>query len=256
MLRRLILVGISAALLVSVGCKKKTPVAPPPVKPPEAKQNVPAPMIDSFTGSPLTIERGQSSTLRWEVRNASEVSIEGLGAVPASGSRQVFPTTSTTYKLVAKGSGGQTEGSVRINVRDPQAPPVSEPEPARPAPRGSLQDRINREVGDIFFDYDQSEIREDSRATLQRNTEALKAILKDFPTAIIAVEGHADERGSAEYNLGLGDRRATAAKEFLGQVGVPADRLRTISYGKEKPQCTAETEDCHAKNRRVHFAAQ
>jgi len=82
----------------------------------------------------------------------------------------------------------------------------------------------------------------------------LKAILSDFPGATIMVEGHCDERGSAEYNLGLGDRRASSAKEFLVSLGLPGDRLKTISYGKERPQCTEADETCYQKNRRVHFS--
>ena len=78
--------------------------------------------------------------------------------------------------------------------------------------------------------------------------------MRDFPAATIMVEGHCDERGSAEYNLGLGDRRAAAAKEFLVQLGVPEGRLRTISYGKERPQCTEHTEECWQKNRRAHLS--
>jgi len=70
----------------------------------------------------------------------------------------------------------------------------------------------------------------------------------------VIVEGHCDERGSAEYNLALGDRRATAAKDFLVQLGVPADRLKTISYGKERPQCTEENEQCWQRNRRAHLS--
>ncbi len=77
----------------------------------------------------------------------------------------------------------------------------------------------------------------------------------DFPSAVINVEGHCDERGSAEYNLGLGDRRSTSAKDFLVQLGVPAAKLRDISYGKERPQCTEADEACYQKNRRVHLSA-
>ena len=120
----------------------------------------------------------------------------------------------------------------------------------------SLSDRLERDIQDAYFDYDKSEIREDARAALSRNSDALKAIFNDFPNAMISVEGHCDERGSAEYNLGFGDRRSTAAKEFLTQLGVPADRLRTISYGKERPQCADDNEQCHQKNRRVHFSGQ
>ena len=109
-------------------------------------------------------------------------------------------------------------------------------------------------MNDAFFDYDKSEVREDARAVLQRNADALKAILQAFPSEVVQVEGHCDERGSAEYNLGLGDRRATSAKEFLVQLGVPADRLKIVTYGKERPQCSDQNEACWQKNRRAHFA--
>jgi peptidoglycan-associated lipoprotein len=118
----------------------------------------------------------------------------------------------------------------------------------------SLPERIASDVQDAFFDYDKTDIRGDARDALTRDAAAIKAILSDFPNAAIVIEGHCDERGSAEYNLGLGDRRASAAKEFLQGLGVPADRMKTISYGKERPQCTEQNETCWQKNRRVHFA--
>jgi peptidoglycan-associated lipoprotein len=118
-----------------------------------------------------------------------------------------------------------------------------------------LDKRIEAEVQDAYFDYDKTDIRSDAGSVLTRNAAALKTILADFPNASIVVEGHCDERGSAEYNLGLGDRRASAAKEFLQGLGVSADRLKTISYGKERPQCTEQNESCWQNNRRVHFAA-
>jgi peptidoglycan-associated lipoprotein len=105
-----------------------------------------------------------------------------------------------------------------------------------------------------MFDYDKFDIREDARSVLTRDADALKRIFSEFPNATITLEGHCDERGSAEYNLGLGDRRATAAKEFLTQLGVSADRLRTVSYGKERPVCTESDESCWQRNRRVHFS--
>jgi peptidoglycan-associated lipoprotein len=113
---------------------------------------------------------------------------------------------------------------------------------------------LSSNVADAFFDYDKSDIRDDARAALTKDADALKAIFADFPDATITIEGHCDERGSAEYNLALGDRRATAAKDFLTQLGVPADKLKTISYGKERPQCTDHTEECWQKNRRAHFS--
>jgi len=244
---------LAAGLLVfAAGCKKKTPVAtpPPPPPPPAAKvEKGPAAVISSFTAEPSTIVRGEAATLRWSVANATEVTIDnGIGAVSSSGTRQVYPTSNTTYRMTAKGAGGDAIAAVTVAVTTPPPPP-----PPPPAQKASLEERMNREIQDVFFDYDKSEVREDSRATLQRNADAFKAILADFPSAVVTVEGHCDERGSAEYNLGLGDRRAASAREFLIQVGVPGDRLKPISYGKEKPACTEASESCYQKNRRVHF---
>ncbi len=122
-----------------------------------------------------------------------------------------------------------------------------------PVESSSLLDRI-AELSDAYFDYDQSSLREDARTTLAKDAEALRPILADFPDAVIILEGHCDERGSAEYNLGLGDRRVASVRGYLAALGVE-ERLQAISYGKEKPQCTESTEACWQKNRRVHFAA-
>lgn len=242
---------VASLLLVSAGCKKKQPVAPPPPppQPVQVKETPKAAVITSFTAEPSTIVKGESATLRWSVSNSTAVTIDGgIGTVQASGSRPVSPTENTTYRMTASGSGGDAVAAVTVYVTNPPPPP---PPPAEP--NASLDQRL-AEVQDIYFDYDKSEVREDARAVLQKNADAIKAILSDFPSAVITLEGHCDERGSAEYNLGLGDRRATSAKEFLSQVGLPADRLKTISYGKERPGCTESNEACWAKNRRAHFA--
>ncbi len=118
-----------------------------------------------------------------------------------------------------------------------------------------MSERLSSEVQDVYFDFDESAIREDARATLTRNAEALRSIFGEFADAAVTLEGHCDERGSAEYNLALGDRRASAAKEFLQQLGLSGDRLRTVSYGEERPQCTESSESCWQMNRRVHFSA-
>jgi peptidoglycan-associated lipoprotein len=256
--RKITLIVLAAALAMFAGCKKK--VAPPPPPPPPVEQPKPAPppppaapAISQFSAEPSTIQRGQSSTLRWQVTgDVSSVSIDQtIGAVQNTGSRTVSPSNSTTYTLTAMGPGGNTTASATVTVTSPPPPP---PPPPPPAPTRSLSEVINSDVQDAFFDYDKSDIRSDAQATLTQNATALKRILADFPSAIIVVEGHCDERGSAEYNLGLGDRRSTSAKEFLTQLGVPADRLRTISYGKERPQCTESNESCWQRNRRVHFS--
>lgn len=236
------------------GCRKKTP--PPVTPPPPAEAPKPAPVkpsISRFDAEPSTIERGQSATLSWAVSGeATDITITpGVGTVAASGSRAVYPSNTQTYTLTATGPGGTDTRTVSVNVQAPAPPP---PPPA-PKPQVSISEMLASQVQDIYFDYDRSDIREDARATLTRNADALKNIMSEFPNAAIIVEGHADERGSAEYNMGLSDRRATAVREFLGQLGVSGDRLRVVSYGKERPQCTESNEDCWQRNRRAHFSA-
>jgi peptidoglycan-associated lipoprotein len=251
----IILLGFTL-FIAATGCKKKVAPAPPPPPPKEVPTPPPPPKVSiaQFVAEPSTIERGQSATLRWEISNATDISInQSVGAVQARGSRQVFPSNSTTYTLTAKGPGGTDSRSATVNVTVPPPPPPPPPPPTPPVK--TIIERVSTEVQDALFDYDKSDIREDARAALTRNSDALKAIFRDLPEGAVVIEGHCDERGSAEYNLGLGDRRASAAKDFLVQLGVPADRLKTISYGKERPQCTESNEDCWQKNRRVHFAA-
>ncbi len=115
--------------------------------------------------------------------------------------------------------------------------------------------RLTNEVQDAYFDFDRYNVREDSRLALTKDAEAPKDILKGFPKATMVVEGHCDERGSAAHNLGLGDRRVTSAKEFLGQVGVPIARLQTTRYGKDRPPCNEPNKSCWLRNPRAHFSA-
>jgi peptidoglycan-associated lipoprotein len=257
--RTLYVANVSAVLLSIVlfafiaGCKKKAPPPPPP--PPAPKEQPPPPpakpAINSFSVEPRSVERGQSATLRWSVSNATDITIDqGIGAVQSNGSRQVFPSNTTTYTLVANGAGGSDTRTATVEVTVPPPPPP--PPPTKPS--RSAADILASDVQDAYFDYDKSDVREDARATLTHDADVLKQLLTDNPGFNVTIEGHCDERGSAEYNLGLGDRRATSAKEFLVQLGVPADRLKTISYGKERPQCTDATEDCYQKNRRAHFS--
>lgn len=254
--RGLIVIGVAIlTMLTLAGCKKKPVATAPPPPPPkeEPKQPPPppsAPVINEFSAEPGSIDRGQSATLKWSVGNATEISIDqGIGTVQGNGTRRVFPSDSTTYILTARGPGGNANARATVNVA---APPPAAPPPT--VVKEDIGTRLSKEVQDAYFDYDSNSIRADARNVLQQDADALKRILNDFPSASIVVEGHCDERGSAEYNLGLGDRRATAAKDFLVQLGVPADRLKTISYGKERPQCTEGNEDCWQRNRRAHFA--
>ena len=255
--RNLTAIGLALSLTIfAAGCKKKVaPPAPPApvVQPPPPPPPPPAaPTVAQFTAEPSSIQRGQSSTLRWEVTgDATNISInQGVGVVQATGSQRVSPSDSTTYTLTATGPGGTRTATATVSVSAPPPPPPPPP----PARTVTLEERLSGDVQDAYFDYDKSDIRSDARDALTKDAGALKAILNDFPNASIVIEGHCDERGSAEYNLGLGDRRANSAKDFLQQIGVPADRLKIVSYGKERPQCTEQNEECWQKNRRVHFA--
>jgi peptidoglycan-associated lipoprotein len=145
-------------------------------------------------------------------------------------------------------------------VNRPPAPPtpVAEPQPVPPEPTLSSDDLAAKDIDDInknspfqpvFFALDQYDVDAAGQQALNGNLE----ILKKYPSWVITIEGHADERGTAEYNLALGERRALAARNYLVSLGVPADRLRTVSYGKEFPFDPGHTEAAWAKNRRAHF---
>ena len=136
-------------------CKKKAAPPPPPPPPPP-----PSPTA-AISVSPDTVQQGQSATLTWQTSNATDVSIDGIGAVQPSGSQQVTPADSTTYHLVAKGSGGTQEATTRLTVTQPPPPPAA----ATPSP--TEEDLFGQNVKDIYFDYDKSDIRADQQAAIQ-----------------------------------------------------------------------------------------
>ena len=139
-------------------------------------------------------------------------------------------------------------------ARVAEAPAAVTPPVAVARTSKALEDYLNKLL-DAYFDYDKADLRSDARTALNNNSSELRSLLKEFPNTKFVVEGNCDERGSAEYNLALGDRRAKAAQEFLVQIGVPAERLTTISYGQERPVCTDHDENCWQKNRRAHLSA-
>jgi len=227
-----------SAIMVLGACKKKAAPPPPPPPPPP-----PSPTA-SISVSPDTIEKGQPATLSWQTSNATDVSIDGIGAVQASGSQQVSPGDSTTYHLVAKGSGGTQEATTRLTVT---SAPV-----AQTAPSATEEDLFGQTVKDVYFDYDKSDVRGDQQAAVQSDAQ----FLNQHSNINFTVEGHCDSRGSTEYNLALGDQRASSVKNGLVASGVSASRIKTISYGKEKPFCMEENEACWQQNRRGHFVYQ
>jgi peptidoglycan-associated lipoprotein len=191
------------------------------------------------------VDKGQSTTLTWQTTNATQVSIDnGVGNVQPSGSQQVSPTDSTTYTLTAKGDGGTQTATARVTVNTPPPPP-----PPATQPTVSDEELFSQNIKDIYFDYDKSDIRADQQSSIQADV----AFLQQHPNISFTVEGHCDERGSTEYNLALGDSRASSVKNALVAAGISADRVKTTSLGKEKPFCTESNEACWQQNRRGHF---
>jgi peptidoglycan-associated lipoprotein len=231
-------IALSAVLMLGA-CKKKAAPPPPPPPPPP-----PSPTA-SISVSPDTIQTGQSATLTWQTSNATDVSIDGIGAVQANGSQQVSPAASTTYHLTAKGAGGTQDATTRLTVTMAPAPVTTTPSPTD-------EDLFGQSVKDIYFEYDKSDIRPDQQADIQADAQ----FLNQHAGINFTIEGHCDSRGSTEYNLALGDQRASSVKNALAAAGVSASRIKTISYGKEKPFCMEENEACWQQNRRGHFVYQ
>lgn len=229
-------VAVLAGALSLAGCAKNTAKVTPPPPPAPA----PAAPTATLAANPSTVQAGQSSVLTWQTSNANEITIAGLGTLPPSGSRSVTPNTSTTYTLVAKGPGGANDASARVTVNQPVA---------SAAPSPTDQELFSRNVKDVFFDYDKFVIRPADAPSAQNDA----SFLMQHPSIKILVEGHCDDRGSEEYNIALGTSRAETLKQTLQQQGVSSDRIKTVSFGKEKPFCTQDNEQCWQENRVDHF---
>ncbi|NNG47349.1 MAG: peptidoglycan-associated lipoprotein Pal, partial [Deltaproteobacteria bacterium] len=147
--------------------------------------------------------------------------------VGTSGRRQVCPPETITYKITATGAGGEATSSAMVKVVAP----------------GAMM------LENIYFDFDKSFIRKDAKPVLEK----VAAHMKKTPMAKLQVEGHCDERGTSEYNMALGQRRANATKKYLANLGVDGSRISTITYGEEKPADPGHNENAWAKNRRAVF---
>jgi len=234
------LITICAVAIFASGCRPK----PQPVKTPEVQAPPPARPTVTLQANPTSLNKGDATTLSWSSTNATQLTIAPeVGAVAPEGSTKVTPADSTTYTITASGPGGSADASVRVTVATPPPPPpVQEAAP-------DLAALFLKEVRDAYFDLDKADLRADAREALAKTAD----FLKNYPTIKVNIEGHCDERGSTEYNLALGDRRAAAVKQFLVSQGISADRMSTVSFGKEKPFCMESTEACWQQNRRGHF---
>jgi peptidoglycan-associated lipoprotein len=235
--------ALIAGLAALAGCHHK---AAPPMPAAETAPPAAAAPTATLTVNPAAIDLGQSVVLNWRTENATTVTIDGIGNVNLNGTTNASPSTSTNFHLTAAGPGGTTEANARVTVRVPEVPPT----PPAAATDLTSDELFHKNVQDIFFDYDSAELRADASASI---TQAA-AFLAAHPTAKVVIGGYCDDRGSAEYNLALGESRANAAREALVAAGVPAASLRVISYGKEKQFCTEDNEACWQQNRRAQFS--
>ncbi|MCU1324046.1 MAG: hypothetical protein JWM43_3695 [Acidobacteriaceae bacterium] len=235
------------ALGAVTGCHKKSSGIDPNSLGPTNGPTSAAPSA-TITADPLAIDLGQSVVLNWRTVDATVVTIDGIGQVNANGTQTVSPSNSTNFHLTAKGDGGTVEANVRVTVRVPVAPTVPASSGNLPGDMGSDAE-FHKNVQDAFFDYDSYELRPDAQAA----TSQAAAYFASHPAIKVVIGGYADERGSAEYNLALGENRANAARTALTSAGVAPTRLRVISYGKEKQFCTEENETCWQENRRAQF---
>jgi peptidoglycan-associated lipoprotein len=238
-------VFLTLALGAMAGCHHKTaPVNPASTAPP-----TPAPTAN-LTADPLAVDLGQSVVLNWRTTDATSVVIDGLGPMAVNGTQTVTPSTSTNFHLTATGEGGKTEANVRVTVRVPTTPPAPETS-ENTGPVDTSGDKVfHTNVPDIFFDYDSYTLRPEGTTAAQKAAAYLSA----HPEIKIVVGGYCDERGSAEYNLALGENRANSAKTALVNAGVAASRIRVVSFGKEKQFCSEQTESCYQQNRRAQFS--
>ena len=239
---RVFRIAVPAVLLFAwvavAGCKKHIPPTPVATAPPAA----PSPTA-TLAASPGTVNAGAQVVLTWNTTNASTVSIDGLGTVASSGTKTITPGTSTTYHLVAQGSGGTANASAHVTVNAAMAA-------AAPANSMNAEEEFRNNVHDVFFDYDKYGLRGDAQSTLQHDA----SYLASHPGVKVLIGGYCDERGSDEYNLALGEDRATSAQKALVNAGIAANRIHVVSYGKEKQFCSQDTESCFQQNRRAAFS--
>jgi peptidoglycan-associated lipoprotein len=247
--RSALLLALAAAAIA--GCSKPTNSVNPASLGPAAPTATPTPTAN-LTADPLAIDLGQSVVLNWRTTNASDVSIDGVGKVNSNGTQTVSPSTSTNFHLTATGDGGSAEANVRVTVRVPVAPTAPPDASATQAPATDMgsDEVFHQNVADIYFDYDSDTLRPDAQASA---TKAASYLATHADIRII-IGGYCDSRGSAEYNLALGENRANAAKTALVNAGVAASRIRVVSFGKEKQFCTEDTDACWQQNRRAQFS--
>lgn len=243
------------AVLLLLSCGRRPPPPVPPVSTGSAEPDstvssdtpvaVPLPELE-VSIEPSVIRPGESALLRWEAGNADRVLINhNIGEVETSGRIKFFPDQTTTYEVTAKGPGGEVVETAKVDVLSDTRTDIRE-EDLRP-----LAERFNNFINPIFFDYDSAELTEQAKLMLTNSARWLTS--PENVAVRFLIEGHCDERGTEQYNLALGDRRAQAAFVHLVRNGVDSSRIDTISYGEERQLDPRQSEEGWALNRRAHF---
>jgi peptidoglycan-associated lipoprotein len=240
--KRIIYPMAIAGILIFAGCQKHAVSTTP-----AAQNAAPAPAAPTvrLQASPPTITKGGSAVLTWSSSNANQLTLSPSGGnVAGEGSEKVSPSESMTYTIRASGPGGSATATASVEVSMPSTNSGNTTDMGDQSFAGNVKD--------AFYDFNKADIRADARAALSHDAEYLRA----HPEIKIVIQGHCDDRGGEEYNIGLGDRRATEAKEYLVSQGISADRIQTVSLGKEQPFCTADNDDCWQQNRRGHLVGK
>jgi peptidoglycan-associated lipoprotein len=187
------------------------------------------------------------------------LTVAALGLFATACAKKQVATAPPTPPAPAATAPAPTRAAAPAPAR--RTPPVQEAARSTPSkyPDAATRARIDELIGriqDAYFDYDAHTLRSDAITTLAADSKELAEILRQYPGYKLKIEGYCDERGSAEYNLALGDARAQAAKDYLVNAGVASGQLDTVSFGKENPVCSDHDESCWQKNRRVHIVAE
>jgi peptidoglycan-associated lipoprotein len=191
-----------------------------------------------------------------KIREVMLVAVAAISMIGAACTKKVAtrPSPPPAPAATAPSTPARAAAPVRSNPMPTQTATAPAPRYPNTATRARIDELLAR-IEDAYFDYNKHTLRPDAINALQADSTELRDILKDFPDYKLTIEGNCDERGSAEYNLALGDARAKAAKDYLVQVGIPGDQLSIISYGKDRPVCQEQDEACWQKNRRIHIVA-
>jgi peptidoglycan-associated lipoprotein len=248
-----LLASLLVFTMTAVSCGRRPPPPAPPAGPPVA--TAPAPGVTLAAPElqvrlePDRIPKGESALLVWDSVNADYVSIDQeIGSVGPSGRMRIFPESTTTYTVTAVGPGGQTSLAATIEIGDSAVVEGIESTDLDLMP---LEEQFGLYVKPVFFQFDSAELSEEARITLEGNLRWL--IRPENARIRFVIEGHSDERGTEEYNLALGDKRAQMVRAYLVSRGVGAERILTVSFGEEQPFDTRSNEEAWALNRRAHF---